>query len=90
MYRYETSTTTNVDNKGNVDVRVPSDNLKEINYKQMKQGLLMLTIGLMSASMTFGQSAQPVKLSLKDRVKQAVEKNVNVRTAQLDKEKCLS
>lgn len=53
----------------------------------MKQGLLMLTIGLMSASMTFGQSAQPVKLSLKDCVKQAVEKNVNVRTAQLDKEK---
>jgi outer membrane protein TolC len=45
----------------------------------------MITIGLLTIFTGYGQvTALPVKLSLKDCVKQAVEKNVNVQSAKLE------
>jgi len=52
----------------------------------MKQKIISLAICLLSIQLGFAQSAQPIKLSLRDCVKQAVEKNVNVQTAKIDKE----
>ena len=52
----------------------------------MKHLLLSVSICLLGISPTFAQSPGVVKLSLKDCVKQAVEKNVNVQTAKIDKE----
>jgi len=52
----------------------------------MKHLLLSVSICLLCISSTFAQSTGVVKLSLKDCVKQAIEKNVNVRTAKIDKE----
>lgn len=47
---------------------------------------LLLSICLLCISSTFAQSPGVVKLSLKDCVKQAVEKNIKIRTAKIDKE----
>jgi len=52
----------------------------------MKHLLLSVSICLLGISSIFAQSPGVVKLSLKDCVKQAVEKNVNVQTAKIDKE----
>jgi outer membrane protein TolC len=52
----------------------------------MKQKIISLAMCLLSIQLGFAQSAQPIKLSLRDCVKQAVEKNVNVQTAKIDKE----
>lgn len=52
----------------------------------MKQLILSVFLYLLFIPLAFAQSSQPVKLSLRDCVKQAVEKNVNVQTAKIDKE----
>ena len=52
----------------------------------MKQKIISLVICLLSIQLGFAQSTQPVKLSLRDCVKQAVEKNVSVQAAKIDKE----
>jgi len=52
----------------------------------MKHLLLSVSICLLCISSTFAQSPGVVKLSLKDCVKQAVEKNIKIRTAKIDKE----
>jgi len=52
----------------------------------MTQKIISLAICLLSIQLGIAQSAQPIKLSLKDCVKQAVEKNVNVQTSKIDKE----
>lgn len=52
----------------------------------MKQKIISLVICLLSIQLGFAQSAQPIKLSLRDCVKQAVEKNVNVQASKIDKE----
>ena len=52
----------------------------------MKHLLLSVSICLLCISSTYAQSPGVVKLSLKDCVKQAVEKNLNVQTAKIDKE----
>lgn len=52
----------------------------------MKHFLLSVSMCLLCISSTFAQSPGVVKLSLRDCVKQAVEKNVNVQTAKIDKE----
>lgn len=51
----------------------------------MKHRFLIITIGLLTIFTGYGQvAALPVKLSLKDCVKQAVEKNVNVQSARIE------
>jgi len=52
----------------------------------MKHLLLSVSICLLCISSTYAQSPGVVKLSLKDCVKQAVEKNIKIRTAKIDKE----
>lgn len=52
----------------------------------MKQKIISLAICLLSIQLGFAQLTQPIKLSLRDCVKQAVEKNVNVQTSKIDKE----
>jgi len=52
----------------------------------MKHFLLSVSMCLLCISSTFAQSPGVVKLSLRDCVKQAVEKNINVQTAKIDKE----
>ena len=52
----------------------------------MKHLLLSVSICLLCISSTIAQSPGVVKLSLKDCVKQAVEKNIKIRTAKIDKE----
>ncbi len=52
----------------------------------MKHLILSVSICLLCIPLTFAQSTKTIRLSLKDCVKQAVEKNVNVQTAKIDKE----
>jgi len=52
----------------------------------MKQLILSVSMYLLFIPLAFAQSSKPVRLSLRDCVKQAVEKNVNVQTAKIDKE----
>jgi outer membrane protein len=53
----------------------------------MKHLILSVSICMLSIPSIFAQSTQTVRLSLRECVKLAVEKNINVKTARIDKDK---
>jgi outer membrane protein TolC len=53
----------------------------------MKGKIRLLTIILLASQLTFAQESKTIELSLQKCVQMAVEKNINVKTARIDKEK---
>lgn len=56
----------------------------------MKRTILLITLLLTIGQLNFAQESKTVGLSLQECVNMAVEKNINVRIAQIDKEKSIS
>lgn len=53
----------------------------------MKQKIISLAIILLSGQLLFAQESKTIALSLQECVQMAVKKNINVKTARIDKEK---
>ena len=61
----------------------------KIKYISMRKIFVLILIGLISVSTLFAQN-NVVRLSLQDAIRMAVERNTNVKTAQIEKQKTQS